>query len=118
MSGSLTTTVTETDLDRAAVGLAETLTRLIEVLEARDGGGNMPPRVPLRPLCEGSHLDFIADVDGNYIGEMTGSKESHFKKYGAQLALCRLCRCKTKCLEKAEPIGIWGGTLPYERRQR
>jgi hypothetical protein len=110
------------EIVEGAQSLATTLNRLVDLVEARERGSRKSV-VPAsrRALCLDSDLDFIADENGYAIGPDTGRVKRDRTRFGTHLALCGVCGLKVECLQMAlarkEIYGIWGGTLPYERKK-
>ena len=55
--------------------------------------------------------------DGDWIEIPKGGVKLQRSEKQRELAFCEVCPVKVKCLEHAQPLGIWGGTLPAERRE-
>jgi hypothetical protein len=107
------------NVDAAATRTRMNLERLLDVVEARERSeiGKSSQRVDvLRPLCRDVDLDFVADEQGRVIGPHTNPK-----KFARQIAVCDTCNLKQACLQRAidtnSEFGIWGGTLPAQRRR-
>jgi hypothetical protein len=109
--------MTERQVDAAATKTRANLERLLNVVEAHNpnrkgkfGEGRVP-----RPLCLDSGLDFLADDKGFAIADT-----SKRRKYTEHIAICGVCLLKDQCLEVAlaekREYGIWGGTLPADRK--
>ena len=109
-------TVSDTDLASAATTLAASLESLLDVLGERDWGSRKSeqPRSP-RALCQSAELDFLTYQDSP-ISERTKDR-GQFRRH---LIVCECCLLRETCLELAiigvERWGIWGGTLPRDRK--
>ncbi len=86
---------------------------MLDVVEARERKAGEVAASSV-PLCKDSGLDFISSENGWPIGPTTSPK-----KYQTQLAICRMCGVREKCLDIAvgenRRYGVWGGTMPKDR---
>ncbi len=110
--------ITDSAIDTAAYRTRIRLEAMLNLVEAHEdkAPGEVAIRTVPQPLCAGVDLDWICDKGGGAI-----SKTSRIHLYQAQINICEACQLKHDCLEGAlhrkEEYGIWGGTMPKERRQ-
>lgn len=100
-------------MDDMATALADRLNRLLDRIE------KLPFDEPEKtdgPACRGTGLDFITDSQTGFPLTSGLSRDPQVRaRFAPHIALCDVCGFRAECLERAERIGIWGGTFPHER---
>lgn len=110
-------------LDDAATELAAQITNLLDLIDRAERAEQWKPR---HMPCKTSNLDFLCyEHDGEMVpitihtGRSRKTRAKLKARFRDHLRLCSICldidACYQWAVEEHNDIGIWGGTLPYER---
>ncbi len=109
------TWVTDELLDEEATRLSQQLNQFLDVVEGKGGEEEVTSPPLHHALCQSVDLDFLT-----WEGRIISDKTRDNGQFDTQFAICECCGMKQACLELAvetnSVYGIWGGTLPKDRR--